>query len=109
MIKPHFIDIITYISMVVSMIQIIFEIPDAVNIKEKRRIIKSVIDKMRKRFQMSAAEVDLQDSLSFAQIGGAFVSNSKTFGETVLQKAYNMIEKETPVRIQDMSIHSEEF
>jgi uncharacterized protein YlxP (DUF503 family) len=58
---------------------------------------------------MSAAEVDLQDSLSFAQIGGALVSNSKTFGESVLQKAFAMIENETPVRIQDVSIHSEEF
>ena len=95
--------------MIVSMIQIIFELPDIGNIKEKRRVIKSVMEKMRNRFHMSAAEVDLQDSLSFAQIGGALVSNSKTFGETVLRKAFDMIEKETPVRIQDMSIHSEEF
>ena len=91
------------------MIQIIFEIPDIGNIKEKRRIIKSIMDKMRSRFRMSAAEVDLQDSLSFCQIGGAIVSNSRAFGETVLQKAFNMIEKENPVRIQDMKIYSEEF
>jgi uncharacterized protein YlxP (DUF503 family) len=58
---------------------------------------------------MSAAEVDLQDSISFAQIGGAIVSNSKVFGEKVLQKAFNMIEKDAPVRIQDISIYSEEF
>jgi len=95
--------------MVVSMIQLIFEIPDIDNIKEKRRIVKSVMEKMRRRFHLTAAEVDLQDSLSFAQIGGALVSNSKTFGETVLRKAFDMIEKETPVRIQDMSIHSEEY
>ena len=95
--------------MIVSMIQIIFEIPDIANIKEKRRVIKSVLEKMRKRYHLSAAEVDLNDSLSFAQIGGAIVSNSKTFGETVLQKAFDMIEKETHVRIQDMKIHSEEF
>ena len=95
--------------MVVSMIQIIFEIPDVTNIKEKRRVIKSIIDKMRRRFHMSAAEIDLQDSLSFSQIGGALVSNSRNFGESVLQKAFVMIEKETPVRIQDMKIHSEEF
>ena len=95
--------------MIVSMIQIIFEIPDVTNIKEKRRVVKSVIDKMRRRFNMTAAEVDLQDSLAFSQIGGAFVSNSKTFGETVLQKAFDIIEKETPVRIQDMQIYSEEF
>ncbi|WP_461246121.1 DUF503 domain-containing protein [Treponema sp. R6D11] len=95
--------------MIVSMIQIIFEIPGTANIKEKRRVIKSVLEKMRKRYHLSAAEVDLNDSLSFAQIGGALVSNSKTFGETVLQKAFDMIEKETHVRIQDMKIHSEEF
>jgi len=95
--------------MIVSMIQIIFEIPDIVNIKEKRKIVKSVLDKMKRRFHLTAAEIDLQDSLSFAQIGGAIVSNSKAFGETVMQKAFDLIEKETPVRIQDMKIHSEEF
>jgi uncharacterized protein YlxP (DUF503 family) len=95
--------------MVVSMIQMIFEIPDVESIKDKRKVIRSVKDKLQKRFHMSAAEVDLQDSLTFAQIGGALVSNSKTFGETVLQKAFNMIEQETAVRIHDIQIYSEEF
>jgi uncharacterized protein YlxP (DUF503 family) len=95
--------------MVVSMIQMIFEIPDAGTIKDKRRIVKSVKDKLQRRFRMSAAEVDLHDSLSFAQIGGAVVSNSRSFGESILQKAFAMIEKEIPVRIQDVSIHSEDF
>jgi len=91
------------------MIQLIFEIPEAGSLKEKRRIMRSVKDKLERRFHMSAAEVDLQDSLSFGQIGGALVSNSRSFGESVLHKAFAMIEKEVPVRIQDMSIHSEEF
>ncbi|MDR0655859.1 MAG: DUF503 domain-containing protein [Treponema sp.] len=95
--------------MIVSMIQFIFEIPEVDNIKEKRRIIRSLKDKLRRRFNMSVAEVDLQNSLSFAQIGGALVSNSRSFGETVLQKAFQMVERDLPVRIQDMSIHSEEF
>jgi len=95
--------------MVVSMIQLIFEIPDVGSIKEKRRIVRSVRDKLQRRFRLSAAEVDLQDSLSFAHIGGALVSNSRVFGESVLHKAFSMIENEVPVRIQDMSIHSEEF
>jgi len=91
------------------MIQMIFEIPDAGSLKEKRRIVRSVKDKLQRRFHLSAAEVDLQDSITFAQIGGALVSNSKVFGESVLQKAFTMIENEVPVRIQDISIHSEEF
>ncbi|MDR2048250.1 MAG: DUF503 domain-containing protein [Treponema sp.] len=95
--------------MVVSMIQMIFEMPDIGSIKDKRRIVKSIKDKLERRFHLSAAEVDLQDSLSFAQIGGALVSNSRSFGETVLNKAFKMIENEVPVRIQDVKIHSEEF
>ena len=97
------------VAMIVSMIQMIFEIPDVTSIKEKRRIVRSVKDKLQRRFHLSAAEVDLQDSLTFAQIGGALVSNSRVFGESVLQKAFDMIEQEVPVRIQDMRIHSEEF
>jgi uncharacterized protein YlxP (DUF503 family) len=91
------------------MIQLLFEIPDTESLKDKRRIIRSIKDKLQRRFHMSAAEVDLQDSLSFAHIGGALVSNSRTFGETVLNKAFKMIEDEMPVRIQDVRIHSEEF
>ena len=95
--------------MIVSMIQLIFEIPDVDSIKEKRRIMRSMKDKLQRRFHLSAAEIDLQDSLSFAQIGAALVSNSRTFGESVMHKAFEMIEREVPVRIQDMRIHSEEF
>jgi uncharacterized protein YlxP (DUF503 family) len=91
------------------MIQLIFEIPDVGSIKDKRRIVNSVKDRLQRRFHLSAAEVDLQDSLSFAQIGGALVSNSRTFGESVLHKAFEMIERDMPIRIQDVSIHSEEF
>jgi uncharacterized protein YlxP (DUF503 family) len=95
--------------MIVSMIQIIFEIPDIGSIKDKRKVVKSITDKLRQRFHLSAAEVDLQDSLSFAQIGAVLVSNSRVFGETVLHKGFKMIENETSIRIQDVKIHSEEF
>jgi uncharacterized protein YlxP (DUF503 family) len=91
------------------MMQVIFEIPDVDNIKEKRRVIRSIKDKLQHRFHMSVAEVDLQDSLSFAQIGAALVSNSKGFGETIMNKAFHIIENETPARVQDVAIHSEEF
>jgi len=91
------------------MIQVLFEIPDTQSIKDKRNVVKSVIDKLKRRFQLSAAEVDLLDSLSFAQIGGALVSNSRVFGEKVLNKALQMLENEGSMVIQDVKIHSEEF
>ncbi len=91
------------------MIQLLIELPDSSSLKDKRRIIMSVKDKFQRRYKMSAAEVDLQDSLSFAHIGGALVSNSREFGEKVLNKAFAMVENELPVRIQDVRIYSEEF
>jgi uncharacterized protein YlxP (DUF503 family) len=78
--------------MIVSMIQMILEIPDCGSLKDKRKIVRSVKDTLQRRFRLSAAEVDLQDSLTFAQIGGALVSNSRDFGESVLRKAFARIE-----------------
>ena len=87
----------------------IFEIPEAASLKDKRHVVKSVVEKLKNRFHLSAAEVDLHDSLLFAQIGGALVSNSRVFGESVLNKALKMIENEESLRIQDVKIYSEEF
>jgi uncharacterized protein YlxP (DUF503 family) len=82
--------------------------PHVSSIKDKRRIVQSIKERWYRRFRVSAAEVDLQDSLSFAQIGCAIVSNAKDFGEAVLNKALAMVEEE-PVRIYDVSIYSQEF
>jgi len=95
--------------MVVSMIQLILELPDVTSIKEKRKIIKSLKDRVRVKYHISVAEVDLHDSLSFAQVGGAVVSNSRTFGESVMQKVLHFVEDEVPGRLQDVQITSEVF
>jgi uncharacterized protein YlxP (DUF503 family) len=94
---------------IVSMLQIIFELEGITSIKDKRSVVLSLKNKLERRYHLTAAEVDLQDSLSFAQIGAALVSNSKTYGQAVMQKAFTMIENETPLRIADYKIQSEEF
>jgi len=95
--------------MVVSMIQLLIEIPGTMSLKDKRRIVNSLKDKLRMKFKVSAAEVDLHDSLSFAQIGAALVSNSRQYGESVLQKALRFAENEVPGRIHDVQIVSEMY
>jgi uncharacterized protein YlxP (DUF503 family) len=56
---------------------------------------------------MSVAEVDLQDSISFAELGAVIVSNSRSFGESIMNKALAIIENE--VRVQNVNILSEEY
>jgi uncharacterized protein len=93
--------------MVVSMLKFIIEIPESHSLKDKRRVIRSLKDKLGKKFKLSVAEVDLQDSLGYAQLGAALVSNSRQFGETVLQKAVDFVEYENVGRLHDYSILSE--
>ena len=95
--------------MIVSMIQIILEMPEIGSIKDKRRILQSLKKRMENKFRVSAAEVDLQDSLRFAQIGAAIVSNSKSYGESVLNKLLLFVENELHLRIQDVQIYSEGY
>ncbi len=93
--------------MVVSMVQFILELPDISSIKDKRRAVKSMKDKIGRKFKVSIAEVDLLESLKFTQIGAAVVSNSKQFGESVMNKTIKFVEDEVDGRLQDVSIHSE--
>ena len=95
--------------MIVSMIQLVLELPGVTSIKEKRRIVKSLKDKLIRRFRISAAEVDLHNSLTFAQLGAAVVTNSRTHGEKVMNRVLDFVETEAPGRLQDVQIHSENY
>ncbi|MBN1243950.1 MAG: DUF503 domain-containing protein [Spirochaetales bacterium] len=95
--------------MVVSMFQIILELPETGSIKDKRRLVKSLCERLRTKYRVSCAEVDLNDSLRWTQIGAALVSNSKEHGETVMRKALETVEVRSGLRVHDMQVHSEVF
>lgn len=91
------------------MLDIIIELPEASSLKDKRRVVSSVKTRLRTKFRISCAEVDLLDSIAFAEIGAALVSNSKEFGESVMHKALAVVEDEFGVRVHDAQVHSEVY
>jgi uncharacterized protein len=93
--------------MVVSMLDLVIEVPESASLKDKRRVVSSVKRRLQTRFRVSCAEVDMLDSLSFAEIGLALVSNSREFGESVMHKALSLVEDDYGVRVHDAQIHSE--
>jgi uncharacterized protein YlxP (DUF503 family) len=95
--------------MVISILQLIIELPESFSLKDKRREISSLKEKLRDRFQLSVAEVDLNDSIHFAHLGAALVSNSKAFGESVLQKAMGFAERTVSGRLVDVKVFSEQY
>jgi uncharacterized protein YlxP (DUF503 family) len=95
--------------MVVSMIQFIIEIPATATIKDKRRAVNSLKDRVRNRFKVSISEVDLQESHRFAHLGVALVSNSRQYGESVMHKILSFLEENVSGRLIDAKIASEFF
>ena len=93
--------------MVVSMLALIIELPESASLKDKRRVVSSIKRRLRTKFRVSCAEVDLLDSLAYAEIGAAIVSNSREFGEAVMHKALAVVEDEYGLRVHDAQIHSE--
>jgi uncharacterized protein len=95
--------------MIVSLLRFRLDLEGMRSLKDKRRIVSSLKDRLQRKFRLSVAEVDLQDSLSRAEIGAAIVSNSRAFGEMVLQKALALVENDAPGRVAFVEIASEQY
>lgn len=65
--------------------------PENQSLKDKRRIVKSIITRLRNQYNISVAEVDDQDLWQMTTLGIAFVSNHHQHVNEVLSKAVNFI------------------
>jgi len=71
------------------------------SLKDKRRIVKSLKDRLHARFNVSVAETDLQDRWQRAELSCCVVANSRRHAESVLGAADNLVERDTAARIID--------
>lgn len=78
--------------LVTVILNIRIELPSVFSLKEKRRILKSLITRLRNNFNISISEVDNNDVLRSATLGAAIVTNDSAFGDQVIAKVVNKIE-----------------
>jgi uncharacterized protein len=74
------------------------------SLKDKRQVIKSILDRVRDKFNVSAAEVDDLDSWRRATLGFACVSKDQVFVDQVLQKALALVESNPQVEVADVQM-----
>jgi uncharacterized protein len=67
-------------------------LPEVGSLKGKRHILKSLKDRLRRRFEIAVAEVDHQDSWQRATLGLACVSSSARHANEIISKAIDFIE-----------------
>ncbi|MCM8804763.1 MAG: DUF503 domain-containing protein [Candidatus Omnitrophica bacterium] len=65
-------------------------IPGSNSLKDKRKVIHSLQDKIRSKFNVSIAEIDYHDKWQRAIIGLCFVNSERKEVENILQKIKNI-------------------
>ena len=78
--------------MFVGFCKIRLRLPENLELKGKRRVLKSIVAQVRNKFNVSIAEVDDQDAWQIAVLGVTCVSNSNQFTNEVLSKVVNFVD-----------------
>ena len=78
--------------MVVGIGIVTFRLHDCHSLKGKRKIIKSIIQQVRNKFNVSVAEVGSNDVYQKSEIGFCLVGNDRQVMNSKIDKIINMIE-----------------
>ena len=81
-------------SMHIGTLTVTIHLAEGSSLKDKRQVIKSLIETTRRKFNASIAEVDDQDIWRRATLGIAVVSNDAKFCNQVLDKVLDYIESQ---------------
>lgn len=78
--------------MVVGVGKITFRLFDCHSLKGKRKIVKPIIARVQNNFNVSIAEVDLNDIYQRAEIGFALVGNDRRTINSKIDKLFDFID-----------------
>ncbi len=79
--------------MVVGLGIITFRLHDCRSLKGKRKVVKSIISRLRNNFNVSVAEVGANDIYQRAEIGFALVGNNRKVINSKIDKIFNLADE----------------
>lgn len=74
------------------------------SLKDKRHVVKSIIGKIQTRFNVSIAELDLNDSWQTSLIGFACVTNNTSHANKIVSNVLKFIDGDSRVEIINYNI-----
>jgi hypothetical protein len=90
--------------MVIGVLQLRLAIPEARSLKEKRRAIKGLKDRLGSRHNVSVAEVENQDEYRMCRLAVAMVSNDRRFTDSCLSKIVDEVRQQRATTLIDYEI-----
>jgi len=91
------------IAVVVGSLEIQLKLAGTRSLKDKRRIIRSLMEKSRNEFHVAIAEVDDQDLWGNAALGVACVSNDPIHVESILGQVVNLFDEHPEVEVANVA------
>jgi uncharacterized protein YlxP (DUF503 family) len=83
----------------VGVLQVHVHVPDAQSLKDKRRIVRGLLDRIRAKFEVAAAEVEDQDVWQSAVLGFSCVSSSNRHAESVMNAVLSYVRESPAARV----------
>ncbi|HEX8521430.1 MAG TPA: DUF503 domain-containing protein [Tepidisphaeraceae bacterium] len=90
--------------MTIGVLQIEIHIHDAMSLKDKRRVVKSIKDRIAHGHNVSIAEVGALDEHRRSILGIAMVSNDSSYVQGALSKLVDFVRNVTQVDLIDYQI-----
>ena len=81
-----------------------FHIPHATSLKDKRQVCRSLMDKTKKRFNASIAEVATQDIHKVLTIGIAVISGDAAHVQNMLDEIVRYMEEHADAELVDVLV-----
>jgi hypothetical protein len=95
--------------MVVGTLRIVLRIHENASLKGKRKVVKSLLGRLKSRFNVAAAEIGSNDLWQRADIGLAVIGNDQRFVNSSLDKILDYIERETEAEVVDSIMDIQNF
>jgi uncharacterized protein len=80
--------------MVVGACRITLALPGNDSLKGKRSVVRPILDRVRAKFNVAAAEVDTMDVLRTATLGFAVVSNQRSHAQSMIDTVSSFVEQQ---------------
>ena len=93
--------------MVVGLLKVSLILPGNASLKGKRKVVRSLTERLKSRFNVAVAEVAGNDLLQRIEIGMAVVGNDGRFLNSVLDKILDYVERETEAQVIDSHMEIE--
>lgn len=75
----------------VGVCKIYFRLPENSSLKGKRQVVKSIIARIRNKFNVSVAEVDNLDRWQLATLGICCISNDSRYTNEILSRVVTFV------------------